>query len=675
MPPPTPERRRCRQPPASLGSAFGANTVPSQALAAKSNPKGERATGTLATGDGKTLNGTSNHPRPPRRPIMDVDDASDAESSEIQPPRRHAPGEGAAAKPMPSTPRRRRLIDALAAQRTRSPEPASMPADEGASQRTDDSTVSSLPSRSASAQDLRLRGVDRRGATPSRSRVKFTYNKSRSNLSESRQAGEREPPSLEADEEETMSSAPGLSSPSTPALVVEEDQDDDDTQPAIKSIHELRRAGANNRFSDELDDLLGRIGAPDGGSLTMRRNALCELASRLQRDSFAGQFRDHGSRDKVAKGIGKEDDVVSGFALTAALIVFLEFGPAPHLLRQLCNQGLGRLLGRLLRTTEDMDVIASQRQTNLARAARASVHGVKVSLTRMPIWHGSPPDRLSPRTVALRLLETVARCSDGQLLETVVGDLERDLIRTAAECAAAEGEAGVDEALVITALQVLSSAGITPGGSHQGPGAAELPASVASMLPKALRRWPDERGDTAVATLKLAINITNTASGTAAFDDGSLLSRLATCMAESFGKAQEAIDNGRLEDDMYDGLLLLLGLVINIVEHCPAARLSMGNEPLGALVSLWQGNQLAASEADSVEMSKFSVATGYLAVLLGYLCLARTGRQLVEGTDAGMRGLITSIRDFAVMHETVDSKTHELELLVNELRQQMHSGR
>ncbi|POR33983.1 Uncharacterized protein TPAR_05803 [Tolypocladium paradoxum] len=596
---------------------------------------------------------------------------------------------------MPSTSRRRRLIDALAAQRATSPDEDAKHADDEVGESTGEEVGPSLPRPAMASQDARTRAADRRGATPTSRKIKFTYSQSRSALSESQTANDADTPGLDADDDTALSDTQALSSPVVPAFADEGVEDDDgNPRPAIKSVHELRRAGANNRFADEMDDLLARIGNPGAGSLTMRRNALCELAYQLRKESFAGQFRDHASRDNVAKGIGREEDVVSSFALAAALVVFLKSGPAPHLLHQLCKEGLGKLLGRLLRVSEDIDAVAAQRQTNLPRTTRASLHKVKGTLVQMPIWHELEPARLSPRTLGLQLLESVSRCSEGELLAQVVAELEADVVSVAADCAEAGAEADVDYALVVFALELLSSAGITPGANDQEAWTAQHPGSIAKFLGRGLQRWPEQRGELAAATLKLAINTTNTARGAAAFDNAGLLSLLTDRIVEGFRRVHDAIGGeGRLHDDLYDGLLLILGVTINIVEHCPPARVSAGAKALDELVTLWQENQLAVSEvrmdgrsvalvsagrfanvhgqADSVDKSKVSVAVGYLAVLLGYLCLTAAGRERVDargGSGEGICSLVGSIRDFVAMYKTVDSKVHELEALVGELR-------
>ena len=65
------------------------------------------------------------------------------------------------------------------------------------------------------------------------------------------------------------------------------------------------------------------IGEPERIPSSLRMNALLELSQKLQRTDFASQFRDHAARDKIARNIGEERDIISGFAITASLIFFL----------------------------------------------------------------------------------------------------------------------------------------------------------------------------------------------------------------------------------------------------------------------------------------------------------------------------------------------------------------
>ncbi|PHH64869.1 hypothetical protein CDD81_3726 [Ophiocordyceps australis] len=539
---------------------------------------------------------------------------------------------------------------------------------------------SSLPLRRpmVNSKDLRVRPV-----TLSNKKIKRTYSRSTSMLNERLEQSAAAVASVGVDDESTLSDSHALGSCSPVSSLADNgygEPEDDDSQPIIKSVHELRRAGANNRFADELDDLLGRIGKPSKASLTMRRNALNELAHRLPNESFCRQFRDHASRDKIARDVGSEDDVICAFLISSTLIIFLASGPAPHLLRQLADEGLGKMLCRMLRYHDDIDIIASQRKTNLSRTSKASLHDVKQSLLRdISLWHGLSPTRLSPRTLSLRLLETVCRCADAQLLEHFACDLREHIVLVAAEGATetrevideTEDEAAVDFALVVFSLELLSGTAATSTRHRQDKDSSsvpKLPHTVAALLQRTLHRWPAQRGELEATTLRLAINTTNGPDDAAAFHDSDILSLIASRICLGFHGVQDALNGGsKLQTDLYDELLLILGVMINIVEHSPSARMSVENTALDSLVKLWQANRLAAGEADSVEKSQISVAVGYLSVLLGYICLEGAIRARVDADGAVVQPLVASIHQFAAVCRSVGSRVHELESLLGQL--------
>jgi hypothetical protein len=79
-----------------------------------------------------------------------------------------------------------------------------------------------------------------------------------------------------------------------------------------------------------------------------------------------------------------------------------------------------------------------------------------------------------------------------------------------------------------------------------------------------------------------------------------------------------------------------------------------------------------SGQADSVEKTQLNVAFGYLAVLLGYLALSSSVRQLISSKSSGqgLRNLIGSIQEFIAHHRTLDQRaevTLRLQDLVNGL--------
>lgn len=489
--------------------------------------------------------------------------------------------------------RRPRLIDALAAQKATlssyddDREPDLFPGSE--------QTLDIRRDLQSQEADQGIRTPDRRGTTtPANRKVRFTYSQSRRMISESQTPDVFDSPSRGVEDEldPLLTETQAISSPPPDAFALDESDDEDNAQPAIKSVHELRRAGANNRFADEMDDLIARIGIPGMASATMRRNALCELVQKLQRKDFLRQFRDHASRDTIARDIGKEDDVICGFALASALLSFLASGPAPNLLRQLASDGVGKLLALLLREDEDIAIIASHKKMNMSRTSRTSVEGVKAILQSLPIWHGYQPVGMSPRTVALQLMALLSRCADAAFLDKILSHAQRDIISVATWASEQGSHSDVDYALTIFTLETQSSAGVAPrlnsDGSH--------PVRIARLLSRALEHWPSGRPELDSAILKLAINTTNTETEAAAFDDAQLSTTLARRIGDLFVKVHGAITAGKLDSEIYDELLLMLGVMINIMEYCSPARRAVAEDAMDSLMKLWQDNQESVGE-------------------------------------------------------------------------------
>lgn len=195
--------------------------------------------------------------------------------------------------------RRKRLIDALSAQRAKTPdsEPDASASDNDDAERTIvPGTQTPLSQKSAPDVEMRAASTSNPIRTPASKKIKHTYSQARSIRSDTQQSNDPYGIGPDPLSQSLLPSPP--SKPSGDAFDMPDDDldlDEDDNEPKlrIKSAHELRRAGANSRFTDEMEDLLSRIGTPRVPTSSMRRNALLELSQKLQREEFAVQFRDH----------------------------------------------------------------------------------------------------------------------------------------------------------------------------------------------------------------------------------------------------------------------------------------------------------------------------------------------------------------------------------------------
>lgn len=501
-----------------------------------------------------------------------------------------------------------RLIDKLASQKEDSSGPDS---GSDAEEERDASTsaggtdhtprpLSQAPSQTPMSQSSVRFGKETwsRSGTLVNKRVKLTYSQARIIREESQSESQSQPQSLGAMMDSMQDALVSSPSPGPAGDDFDMDEDEDDLpMNGIKSLHELRRAGANSRFGDEMEDLMSRIGRPGPTVSSMRRNALLDLAQKLQRNDFAAQFRDHPGRDNIAKDVGKESETISAFAIGAALTVFLSSHNAPHMLKRLLEESVGKLLARLLRQPEDIDVIARKRESNLSKVGRTSVAKIKTHLMGMPIWHGCKLTDLSPQTVGLRLLHILQRNLDSRSQSDMIRHLETELSDVAEEHAREESADDIGFVLVALIMEAESGADSVALGQDQ---ITRQAATSAQLLRKGLQNWPTDLGEVPSSILKLAINTTNTDLGARAFDDRTILSELTRCITEGLRRVQEAVARGALSEGLYDGLLLNMGTLINVLEHCPASRSGMDDKSLDKLVKLYLDIRPSAMDVSTV---------------------------------------------------------------------------
>ncbi|KAK2754442.1 rheb small monomeric gtpase [Colletotrichum kahawae] len=452
----------------------------------------------------------------------------------------------------------------------------------------------------------------------------------------------------------------------------------------IIDIHALRQAGANHRFADSMADLLDRVGTPQppkSQSSRSRRTALLELATKLRDKTFVRQFRDQGAKDALFRAIGTEEDVISGFILLSVLLVLFTSYSVPHLVPQLQSEGIAQLASTMFDEDEDIVSLASQRKSNLSKNGQGSLAMLRLTLERLEIWKGSPPRNLSPRILALKVLSLLCEDNDGLATRAILASLTDRLfgfVKKGWEHSRAQGMGTTEGGI---ALSLLEGCSIMAMQSEAGPQWTKryLPI-LADILTAAMSRPMAEFGEFESTTLKLALNTTNnnpTAAG--AFSRGELFRELAATSLAAFELLEQSIRNGAFSKDIYEMLMLMLGVMINTSEHCPSTRQSVDawqgddGSPLEKLMEVYLDNRESAVMADSVEKTSVAVAHGYLAILLGYLCLgSKVRRRLEEKSQGrGIKYLLDSIQEFMALHAKVDTDelTTSLQNLVNELRQ------
>ncbi|KAL1886952.1 hypothetical protein Cpir12675_006819 [Ceratocystis pirilliformis] len=437
---------------------------------------------------------------------------------------------------------------------------------------------------------------------------------------------------------------------------------------AIRSVHELRMAGANNRFADQIDDLFDRIGTPSPKPTSMRRNALLELASHIKTKTFSRQFRDNGAEGRLFADIGQETDTVSGFALVAILLTLLSSYSIPHVLPLLQENKVVHFLEGLLQSTESIIELSHQRRTNLSRNGKAAVASVKSDLIRLPIWRGSTlPKDLSPRTLALKFMDL--HCKPADLGNFVIssksmGDTLFSILHQYSDHEW-QDDASADEKLdCLLASSVLGAHAMgfqdSSLKSHWNNNHLPVVVAVTDMALSHSKFGPFEH-----AILRLTLNLSNNNPGAATVTGLlALFKNLAATVCTTFGLVKDNLGKHDLNSDFspFTKLVLVLGAMINFCEHCPPVRHSVDewdeeDSPVDGLIGIFLQSHMATYQADSVEKMQLNVGFGYLAILLGYLCLSRPVRRKLEVRSAGkgLGDLRDTVREFMIMQCKVDN--------------------
>ncbi|TVY85188.1 hypothetical protein LSUE1_G000011 [Lachnellula suecica] len=448
----------------------------------------------------------------------------------------------------------------------------------------------------------------------------------------------------------------------------DEDEDEDGKGAAIRSVHELRQAGANSRFLDEIEDLLDRIGSPTGSQMSMRRSGLLDMAGKMKDKNFARQFRSNGVEMRLFVHLGQETDLISGYLMISLLISVLIEGSVPHIVLQLRRQGVARLLIRLLDHTTSIMSVAKERVSNMSKLGQKMLLEHHDFLRQLPMWEDLQPQTASPRTVALKCLELMVmqarEAGNGnEIFSKELTTKLFGLLKGAADnrsWSLPTEQQAIDFYLALSALEFHS---VTARTVHdENIWIVEYLPTIADTLEIALSKPTDDFGVLHVLMLRLTLNVTNNnPKASDVFARGTLMSAMGEAIVAKFKKISAFLMEEEFSNAS-DQLILLLGVMINFADWSSAARGSLqslrggSNDPLNRMVQLLLDSQERTSEAESMEDGSKNVAFGYLSVLLGYFSLLPeiSGRIRNCYPRKNLRPLIASIEEFIVHHKAAD---------------------
>lgn len=352
----------------------------------------------------------------------------------------------------------------------------------------------------------------------------------------------------------------------------ENDEQEDSQTLGIKTVHELRQAGANSRFNDEVGDLLDLIGQPGSTTRSRRRAGLLELANKLNEKDFHSKFISHGLDQKLFVHLDIETDTLSGFLIISILLSCTQNGITAIAIAQLQRQGVSRLLSHLLDSTDDVIDLAKSRKSNMSKVMQRTFIDFRNDMLSSKSWAELQSTSISPRSCALRCLDMILRqgpkVNNGSKIMTEalttklfeIVDIDDDVDKSSSRILLES----IDFQLALSILE-LNSVNATIG-SYSSPRLDGSLPVVNRLLQRVLRGSTDEFIPQQLLVLRLTLNVTNNNAGACdEFADKGLCQDIGRSIAAKFTLLSEYVAEED-HDIILDHLLLMLGMMINFAE-------------------------------------------------------------------------------------------------------------
>lgn len=448
---------------------------------------------------------------------------------------------------------------------------------------------------------------------------------------------------------------------------LDEESDEGQSQ-GIRSIHELRAAGSKKRFKDEMDNLFDDIKDHSRAAWSRRRGALMELTSKLADKVFLDRFVESGCDLVLVEDYGsvtdsKPRDAVAEAIMLVLLIWLLTADLSRHTIERLAQVGVLEWLGRLLEDQSTMSRLAKNKKNNMFKASQSTFLDFMEVAQVAAFWEGASSsiptlDRLAVKCMDLLVLRLRKNGQRKTLIRS--SRAIEQLIRIATTDADEHEESGTgSRELALSVLEAESLSTESVNGSDMSNWTSSAIATLVNGLPR-LIGTNQASARIVTLSLRLCLNVTNNrplhcdmfAKNTAIL---SILDRVKV----GFAVLANGIDATEL-----DLLLLALGLMINLAEFSDPVRVcavTCHGQALPPLLGTFLQGQQNSAEAESMEQSQTNVGYGYLAVLLGNLCLNESAKDAIRALlpRQDLSTVIRAVEEFVQYHQRVDKQAFD----------------
>ncbi|KAJ0423368.1 wings apart-like protein regulation of heterochromatin-domain-containing protein [Aspergillus carlsbadensis] len=576
---------------------------------------------------------------------------------------------------------RKRLIDSLGMTKE-SPSPMTLePNNDPASilhERFPHQKFSASACQTAAGDDdtkLRPRNVERSQTTPASSlssilrSSRVTYSRQRSFLNDLIGATPSGPPSgsngakLDPDREPR-----GLFASHTPP-----EDEDGNSNKAVRSIHELRQAGDNARFREIVDSIFEDI-EDQYNSISGRCCSIADLCHKLHNAGFAHRFSEQGFDERLVNCIAISPNIVWISLAFSAFRLIIVGGRASRVFTESLWASILDHSPILLNKEDDLLVLAREPLQGLSKTAQTAISGLWPHL--LPATLSQSP-RMSPRLLALECIKSALKLlrENGHTVcyaPTTFLDTLLDLLSTNIsddDDAEGTGHFHVSE-LIFSVLENYSI--VTGPFDDDHCQCLQRLSQLRGLFTLGAR---DQMRPTLMSYVRVILNLTNKEPALCEFFAlPELVSGLVGIVVRECSDVSK--DPAPNENDALNAVILALGTLINLAEKTEKSRVmlvhssNIAASPLQQLLKQFSGSASSLDHADSVSEVHENVVAGYLSILLLTICLNTEARLLVKESLDG-RGLVlafSTAEKFLQYHREVEKENGLAETYEGEFR-------
>jgi len=500
-------------------------------------------------------------------------------------------------------------------------------------------------------------------------RARNTYRRERSHLKDmvDNLDGLSNDSSQEAGQQ-LLSQLASQSGPSQLQMELELDSSSDDAGLGVKlkSIHELRQAGTNNRFERDLETLLEDIDPSQAtASKSLRLQSLMKLFRRLADDDFTSFVSDR-ALDRLASWSKLVKDKLSKLLFDMILWRLVHAkNLSPAKLSMIAKAVASSTA--LITSLHSMSQIAKDKKESLSKALLRDLQEFEHFVLQEQLLPACEGDTIVPAAVTIGALhDSLRKLAEAGAINISVGREACRSIAMLLEMASVTISSSAIQHQFIAKLALsLLKLFAGPLDSDLGMSNDEY-LSLGNTLASVLNYTLDQNEELVQSVYHFAISLCNdrpqvcrqiALSGLPVSAMHVIDSRFLSLVSGT--KTGSPVDQG-----MLDSIILSLACLLDITEHEDDVRYQFANSSnnpsrpttLQTLVAIYAEAAPLLKEATTADQGQLLVAFGYLSLLICNLCLsqdiwATTSKLLGE---LGISDVVASAKELLIYMQTLD---------------------